>query len=67
MYQPSLEKGLDQLIVTLYTLSIYPSVHKQLIWTLFEEHIVLQDTELYVIVMYCNMLYCTDLKLSLWW
>ena len=30
----------DQLFVPLYTLSIYPCVHKQLIRTLFEAHIV---------------------------
>ena len=36
----SLEKGSDQLSVTLYTLYIYPSLHKQLIRTLFEAHIV---------------------------
>ena len=33
-YRPSLEKCSEQLTVTLYTLSIYPSVHKQLILTL---------------------------------
>ena len=33
-YQPSLENGSDQLIVTLYTQSIYPSVHEQLIQTI---------------------------------
>ena len=32
------EKGSGQLFVTLYTLSIYPSVHIQLIRTLFETH-----------------------------
>ena len=37
---PCLEKGSDQLFVTLNTLSIYPFVHKQLIRTLFEAHIV---------------------------
>ena len=39
-YRLSLENGSDQLIVTLYTLSIYTSVHKQLIRTIFEAHIV---------------------------
>ena len=34
-YQPSLEKGSDQLTVTLYSLSICPSVHNQLILILF--------------------------------
>jgi len=34
------EKGSDQLIETLYTLSIYPAVHKQLILTLFEGRLV---------------------------
>ena len=38
--RPSLEKGSDQLIVTLHTISIYPFVNKQLIWTLFEAHFV---------------------------
>ena len=38
--RPSIEKGSDQLFVTLYTLSIYPSVHLQLIRTLFEAHIL---------------------------
>ena len=33
-------EGSDQLIVTLYTQSIYPFVHKKLIRTLFESHIV---------------------------
>ena len=37
IYIVYLENGLDQLIVTLY---IHPSVHNQLIRTLFEEHIV---------------------------
>ena len=32
----SLEKGSDHLIVTLYTLAIYPSVHNLLIRTFFE-------------------------------
>ena len=35
-----LERVSDQLIVTLYTLSIYPFVHKQLIRTIFKAHIV---------------------------
>ena len=35
-YRPSLQNGLDTLIVTLYTLSIYPFVHKQLIRTILE-------------------------------
>ena len=39
-YRSSLENGSDQLIVTLDTLSIYPSVHKQLIRTLFVARIV---------------------------
>ena len=37
-YNVCLEKGSNQLFVTLYTLSIYPSVHKQLIQTLFAAH-----------------------------
>ena len=46
LYNVCLKKGSDQwdqLIVTLYTLAIYPSVHKQLFRsfrTLFEAHIV---------------------------
>ena len=40
LYRPSLEYCLDQL--TLYTLSIFPSVHKPLILTIFEAHIVVQ-------------------------
>ena len=43
-YWPSLKNGSNQLIVTLYTLSIYPSVHKQLIRTFFEAHIVRSET-----------------------
>ena len=35
--QPSLEKRLHQLIVTLYALFISPSLHNQLVRTLFEE------------------------------
>ena len=38
--RPSLKQVSDQLFVTLYTLLITPSVHKQLIRTLFEAHIV---------------------------
>ena len=38
--RPSIEKGLDKLIVTQNILSIYPSVHNQLIRTLFEVNIV---------------------------
>ena len=34
------EKGSDQLIVKLYALSIYPSVHNQLICTHFEAHCI---------------------------
>ena len=34
------EKGSDQLIVTLYTLSLYPSVHNQLIRPLYESQSV---------------------------
>ena len=37
-YRPSREKGSDQLILTLYTLSIYPTVHNQLIRTLRGTH-----------------------------
>ena len=37
LYRPSLEKGLDQLNVTLYALSTYPFVHNQLIRTIFED------------------------------
>ena len=40
IYNVCLDKGSDQLFATLYTLYIYPSVHKQLIRTLFEAHIV---------------------------
>ena len=40
IYNVGLEKGSDQLFVTLYTLSIYPFVHKKLIRTLFEAYIV---------------------------
>ena len=40
LYRLYLENGLDQLIVTLYKLSIYPSVHKQLIRTLLKAQIV---------------------------
>ena len=39
-YRPSLAKGSDQFIVTLDTLSIYHSVNKQLIRTLFVARIV---------------------------
>ena len=39
-YWPSLEKGSDQLIVTLFTLSIYPSANNLLIQTLLEAHTV---------------------------
>ena len=39
-YRSSLENGFDLLIVTLYTLSLYPSVHKKLIQTIFVAHIV---------------------------
>ena len=38
-YRLSPQKGSDQLIVTLYTLSMYLCVHKQLIRTLFVAHI----------------------------
>ena len=41
IHRPSIEKGLDKLIVTQNILSIYPSVHNQLIRTLFEVHIVM--------------------------
>ena len=43
-YRPSLEKGSDQLIVTLYTLSTYPSVKNQLILTLFEARLVVPES-----------------------
>ena len=36
IFQPYLENGSDQLVVTLRTLSIHPAVHNQLIRTLFE-------------------------------
>ena len=39
-YRLFLKNGSDQLIVTLYTLFLYPSVHKQLIRTLFEAIII---------------------------
>ena len=39
-YSVCLEKGSNQLFVTLYILPIDPSVHKQLLRTLFEAHIV---------------------------
>ena len=35
LYRPFIENGSDQLIVTLYTLFIYPSVHIQLFQTIF--------------------------------
>ena len=35
-FRLSLERGLDQLIVTLYKLSIYPSVHNKLIRIILE-------------------------------
>ena len=41
----SLEKGFAQLTVTLYTLSNYPSVHNQLIRTLFEAWPVVKEEE----------------------
>ena len=41
-FEPQLLK-FDQLILTLYTLSIYPSLHNQLIRTLFEGRAVLVD------------------------
>ena len=34
-YNVSLEKGSDQLVVKLYTPSVYPFVYNQLTWTLF--------------------------------
>ena len=43
LYKECLEKGSNQLFMTLYTLFMYLSlcsVHKQLIRTLFEAHIV---------------------------
>ena len=40
-YKEFFEKGSDQPFVTLYTLSIYPSVHSHImIRTFFEAHIV---------------------------
>ena len=42
----ALENGLDQLIGTLNKLSIYPSVHKELIQTIFEAHIVYNATKI---------------------
>ena len=40
-YRPYLKNSSDQLIVTLYILSIYISVHNQLIGTIFEVRAVL--------------------------
>ena len=41
IYRTTLQNGSGQMIVTLYyTLSVYPSVHKQLIRTIFKAHIV---------------------------
>ena len=44
--RPSLQNGPDQLIVTQYTLSIYPSIHKKLIRTIFDTHIVFNNAPL---------------------
>ena len=52
MYNVCLKKGLGQLIVHyihMYLLSIYPSVHNQLIRTFFEAHFVEEvDTNVFV-------------------
>ena len=42
-YLAYLKNGSNQLIVTQYTLSIYPSLHYQLIWTLFKAHMVVNS------------------------
>ena len=51
-YRPSLENGSGQLIVTLYTICIYHSVHNQLIRILFEAHI---EVERFLIIV--NIIY----------
>ena len=62
MYWPSLKNDADQLIVTLHTLSIYPSVHNQRIRTIFEAHIV---CTLYYIEQRCTPIaLCTS---GLYW
>ena len=44
-YSVCLVKGSDLLFMILYTpYCIYPSEHKQMIWTLFEAHIVAQNS-----------------------
>ena len=42
-YLPYLKNGSNQLIVTQYTLSIYPSLHNQPIRTLFKAHMVVNS------------------------
>ena len=51
-YRPSLENGSGQLIVTLYTISIYHSVHNQLIRTLFEAHMEVERSLNIVYIIY---------------
>ena len=51
-YRPSLENVSGQLIVTLYTISIYPSVHNQLIRTLFEAHMEVERSLNIVYIIY---------------
>ena len=53
-YRPSLEKGSGQLIVTLYTLSIYPSVHNQLIQTLYKTQIGVQSDSYFQPFLLCT-------------
>ena len=55
VYNVCHEKGSDQLIVPLYTLSIYLSVHNQLIRTLFEAHIV-TSTRIFPLANICTCL-----------
>ena len=45
-YWSSLKNSLDQLIVTLYTLSIYPTVHNQLNRTILEGRAVVQKKDM---------------------
>ena len=64
VYNICLEKGLGQLFGTLYTLSIYPFVHNQLIPTLYEAHIV-SEIVFYVSLEITNFQYLhTDSKIT---
>ena len=51
-YSLCLEKNLDHLIVTLYTLSIYPSVLNQLIRTLFNAQLYIYSHYIYIYVFF---------------